>query len=179
MKNKRKGQAVAVGTAEMEQTLNLSASQIEIALKESDRSVTELISAITSMACCVQSIGENIEVLRQMPNSGEVADAIADKCRRADADMCQVVTAIQFYDRLSQRFMHIHENLHDAAVVLKEPASLGVSKLQRQHEKVRSVYSLEQQQNMQHSEKNEFTASKTDRQLEQGKAEVFGDIELF
>lgn len=160
---------------ETAQSLELAIAQIEMALKEADHSVVELIGAMTSMACCVEKIDEKLEKLRQHKDTAIVVDDIELNCKQAEADMHRAVAAFQFYDRLSQRFMHIYENLHAVNAVIKAPDQQHPALWQSLYKKVRSVYSLEQKQVLLNGSAVQNAANKVDTETEKSS----GDIELF
>ena len=160
---------------ETAQSLELVIAQIEMALKESDHSVLELIGAITSMARCVEKIDGKLKMLRQFKDTTTVADDIELNCKQAEADMQQAVTSLQFYDRLLQRFMHIDENLHAVNAVIKAPDQQHPALWQSLHKKLSSVYSLEQEQALLNGSTVQSITNKVDTKTEKS----FGNIEFF
>jgi len=133
-------------TQETVQSLELAIAQIGMSLQESEDSVGILISAITAMSHCVKNI-EGEFTAPDKPQS-EITRPVHKECRKAETAMQQAITAFQFYDRLSQRFLHIQENLRAVANVIRAPGKQHHSLWQELHEKTGSLYSLEQEQRM-------------------------------
>lgn len=164
---------------ETSQSLDQAITQIDIALNEADHSVAQLIGAMTSMACCVHRIDQQLVELRQYPKTDSAADEIEKNCKQAEADMQKAVMAFQFYDRLSQRFMHIYENLHAVSDVIKAPDNQHPELWQSLRDNVHSVYSSNQQQRIQQSSNENITDNKiTEHDAEDGKKSA-DDFELF
>lgn len=160
---------------EIVQSLELTITLIEMALKEADHSVGELITTMTSMACCVENIDGKLEKLHQHEDIATVVDDIELNCKQAGAGMQQAVKSLQFYDQLSQRLIHIYENLQAVNVVIKAPDQQHSALWQNLHKKVRSIYSLEQEQALLNQSADPNIPNKVDMETERN----CGDIELF
>ena len=104
----------AKDTRQLAQSLTLAVAQIDMSLEEAGNSVELLVESITSMA------GH----LRQMQVSLEHVDSSASvqaECTLAGEQVQQAIVAFQFYDRMSQRFSHIKENLAEILTVMSAP----------------------------------------------------------
>lgn len=161
------------------QSLELAITQINMALKEADDSIIELIGAMSSMAGCVQRIDTKLGELHQCSDTAFAVDELKMNCKQAETSMQQAVTAFQFYDRLSQRFLHINENLHAVSSVIKAPDQQHPALWKNLHDKVRSIYSLEQEQHMQQTLLNSLPDNKASKQIDPALEKSFSDIELF
>lgn len=172
--------ALAADTRETIQSLELVISQISMSLQESGDSVGDLISAMAAMAGCVRRIETEIEALQTSTDSGSVADAIQQHCKQAEAAMQKAITAFQFYDRLSQRVQHIQENLRAVAEVIQAPDQQHAALWKSLHDKVRSLYSMEQEQSMYQALLKGLSAEEPIGDSSQGKARrASSRIELF
>jgi len=171
--------AHAVDTQEITQSLELAIAQIDMALKEADTSVIELIGAMTSMTSQLNRIEAKTDKLRQFPELDGTILEIEKNCKQAEFDMQQAVVAFQFYDRLSQRFLHVHENLAAVAEVIKAPDQQHAALWHNLHKKVRSVYSLEQEQRLYQNSLAGSSVGNTNKQANANMQSTSDDIELF
>jgi len=169
----------ATDTQEITQSLELAIAQIDMALKEADTSVIELIGAMTSMTSRLNNIEAKTDTLRQFPELEVTVSDIEESCKQAEVDMQQAVMAFQFYDRLSQRFLHVHENLAAVAEVIKAPDQQHAALWHNLHKKVRSVYSLEQEQLLYRNSLAGSSVGKINRQGNADMQKASDDIELF
>jgi hypothetical protein len=138
----------AADMRETAQTLELAIAQIGMSLHESDHAVETLIGAITTMSGCVRRIEEKLDASCDSPQSITLQGAIYMECQHAKESMQQAVTAFRFYDLLSQRLLHIEENLKAVAGVMRAPDQQHSAMWQQLHDRLCSVYSLEQEQPM-------------------------------
>jgi hypothetical protein len=90
--------------------LGLAASQIDEALHEGDASIDALTGSITELMETVRCIDEHAEISFEI--SGLPEDSPLHRFDGRIVDYVQnVVMALQFYDRLSQRMRHVVEGL--------------------------------------------------------------------
>jgi hypothetical protein len=185
-KDNNSGSPVASSTAthaadmrETAEVLELAIAQIGLSLHDSDRAVESLIAAITAMAGCVGRIEDKLDAARGSSNSNTTEDAIHKECERAKNQMQQAVTAFQFYDLLSQRFLHIESNLKAVADVMRAPDQQHPAMWQQLRDKLRSVYSLEQEQVMYQALLAGLSAESVIVQADAETEKSCGDIELF
>lgn len=104
--------------------LNLSMTQIELALTDSSSSVGELTDSFTSIS---DALGAMKEVAHQLPDTPDVAPAKAEiksLGNEVSAKIGQAIVAFQFYDRMSQRLSHVCRNLDDLGVLVNDPVRL-------------------------------------------------------
>jgi len=101
------------------------------------------------------------------------------ECKQASTGMQQAITAFQFYDRLSQRFLHIQQNLRAVVEVMQAPDQQHPALWQDLHDKVRSLYSLKQEQSMYQALLRGLSAENVIKQPDATAQKSCGDIELF
>jgi hypothetical protein len=173
---------VTVHAADMRETaraLELAMAQIEMSLRDSDHAVETLIDAITTMAACTQRIEQQFEESHQYDNSTAARASILAECGQSKDSMQRAVSAFQFYDLLSQRFMHIRDNLSAVVKVMRAHDRQHPSMWKQLHEKLQSVYSLEQEQVMYQALISGLSAEKIIGQADVNKQDPCGDVELF
>ncbi len=167
---------------EMSRTLELAIAQIEMSLQESDYSIGELILSMTTVTTCIGSIQKRLSATANSATTEDAIDSVCDDCNKAEQYMQKAVVAFQFYDRLSQRISHIQENLKAVATLMQKPEQQHPKLWDQLQEKMRSVYSIEQEQIMY----NTLLQSLTDDSLltispddHEPKLPVSGTVELF
>ena len=121
--------------------LQLVIMQIDMSLRESDKSVRRMVENITSLSGHLQHITTDIE--EQAP-----AMSAVPACIRANGNVRQVIMDLQHYDRLSQRFLHIKKNLSEIITVLSAPDREHEALWRNLQRRMRTVYSKEQEQVM-------------------------------
>ncbi|MBS1144216.1 MAG: hypothetical protein H6R14_1622 [Proteobacteria bacterium] len=93
--------------------LELSAVQIEAAMKDSNASVEVLTNSFTSMAGFMRLISDTVQTL---PDDGEVGAAkqnLSGASEHVAGMVHQAIIAFQFYDKLVQRLAHVGISLGD------------------------------------------------------------------
>jgi len=153
----------ATDMRELSSFLELMIDQISLLLQESGESVGELIESIMMMAANIDKIEQQLPELKRASNNHQIAvdaeatdvtdilsvsETIKALCSQAECDMEKAVTAFQFYDRLSQRILHIQENLQAVSEVTRAQDKQHPALWQRLHDRMRSVYTLEQEQRL-------------------------------
>lgn len=162
--------------------LNLSMTQIELALHDSSSSVGDLTDSFTSISGALHAIRE---VAQRLPDTEEVSFAkreIEELGCEVSGKVGQAIVAFQFYDRLSQRLSQVCRNLDDLGMLVNDPTRLynpyAWVELQRQ---IRSKYVTEDDKHM-------FDTLMETRDVQKALAEFMkrkreqqpdGDIELF
>ncbi len=125
--------------------LNLAVAQIGWAMRDGEDSVNTLTTSFTGMINHAQTIREAGEAL---PEGNERA-TITRHCDAILQQMNQSVIAFQFYDKLSQRLMHVSNSLDELSRLVSDPVRLynpyEWSGLQRL---IRSRYTSEEDQAM-------------------------------
>ena len=104
--------------------LELSAVQIETAMKDSNASVEVLTNSFTSMASYMRMISDTIQTL---PDQGEVGIAkqnLSGVSEHVAGMVHQAIIAFQFYDKLVQRLAHVGLSLGDLSDLVADPRRL-------------------------------------------------------
>lgn len=171
--------AHATDMRETARALELAMAQIEMSLRESGHAVETLIGAIIAMAGCIHRIEQQLNESHQNADSAATRASMLTECGLSKDSMQRAVSAFQFYDLLSQRFIHIRDNLSAVAEVMRAPDRQHPSMWRQLHEKMRSVYSLEQEQTMYQALLSGLSAEKVIREADTNKQSPSGDIELF
>lgn len=128
--------------------LELAIAQIEMSLQESDQSIGELIQSMTAVTQCMGSIKKRLATTADFSETAHLQNSIHADCNRAEQYMQDAVITFQFYDRLSQRISHIQENLRAVSTLIQKPKQQHPLLWDQLQEKMRSVYSIEQEQIM-------------------------------
>lgn len=121
--------------------LQLVIMQVDISLRESDKSVRRMVDTITSLSGHLQQVNTDIE--KQGPGMPALPARM-----QANEDIQRVIMDLQHYDRLSQRFSHIRENLSEIITVLSAPGHEHEALWRNLQRRMRTVYSEEQEQVM-------------------------------
>jgi len=104
--------------------LELSAVQIETAMKDSNASVEVLTNSFTSMAGYMRMISDTIQTL---PDQGEVGVAkqnLSGVSEHVAGMVHQAIIAFQFYDKLVQRLAHVGLSLGDLSDLVADSRRL-------------------------------------------------------
>jgi len=162
--------------------LNLSMTQIELALTDSSSSVGELTDSFTSISAALSAMRE---VAKKLPDTPEVSAAKSEIETLGDEvgnKVGQAIIAFQFYDRLSQRLSQVCRNLDDLGVLVNDPVRLyNPYAWVALQQKIRSKYVTEDDKHM-------FDTLIETRDVQKALAEFMkrkreqqpdGDIELF
>ncbi|MDD2721715.1 MAG: hypothetical protein PHH47_10460 [Gallionella sp.] len=162
--------------------LNLSMTQIELALQDSSSSVGELTDSFTSISSALSAMRE---VACRLPDTPEVIAAKTEIENLGSEVSCKVnqsIVAFQFYDRLAQRLSYVCRNLDDLGTLVNDPVRLyNPFAWVALQQKIRSKYVTEDDKHMfdtlmatrdVHLALAEFIKRKREQQPE-------GDIELF
>ncbi len=104
--------------------LELSSAQIGDALNEANQSMDTLTGSVTELMEAVRQIDQHAQIRIAFDNLAEGAPSV-----QLDGPMVdyvqKVVTALQFYDRLSQRLHHVGEGLDGLARLTRQPDQLN------------------------------------------------------
>jgi hypothetical protein len=104
--------------------LELSAVQIEAAMKDSNSSVEVLTDSFTTMAGYMRMISDTI---RTLPDQGEVGVAkqnLNGVSEHVSGMVHQAIIAFQFYDKLVQRLAHVGVSLGDLSDLVADSRRL-------------------------------------------------------
>lgn len=104
--------------------LELSAVQIEAAMKDSNASVEVLTDSFTTMANYMRMISDTVQTL---PDHGEVGVAkqnLTGVSEHVSGMVHQAIIAFQFYDKLVQRLAHVGISLGDLSNLVSDSRRL-------------------------------------------------------
>ena len=104
--------------------LGLSIGQIEMAMRDSDESVSVLTDSFTSMFGSLQAIGEAAQHLPDDPASQEIRATIESNSAFVSNHVQQAIMAFQFYDRLVQRMDHVCRSIDGLADLIADKSRL-------------------------------------------------------
>lgn len=97
--------------------LDLCEAQMDAAMRDSDRSVDSLVNAFTELTQASTAISE---LSRQISAAGVATpvagEELAQRCDAIGRQINEVVVAMQFYDKLSQRMGHVRHSLTTLAM---------------------------------------------------------------
>lgn len=97
--------------------LDLCEAQMDAAMRDSDRSVDALVGAFAELTQASMAISE---LSRQISAAGIATPAageeLAQRCDAVGKQINEVVVAMQFYDKLSQRMGHVRHSLTTLAM---------------------------------------------------------------
>lgn len=129
--------------------LELSAVQIEAAMKDSNASVEVLTDSFTSMAGYMRMISDT---LQSLPEDGEVGAAKQNLIGVSDhvsSMVHQAIIAFQFYDKLVQRLAHVGESLGGLSGLVSDQRRLfNPGEWVALQDKIRSRYSMREEVSM-------------------------------
>jgi hypothetical protein len=100
--------------------LGLAIGQIEVAMRDSDESVSVLTNSFTSMFGSLQAIGEAVGHLPTDPATQEIRTTIASNSTFVSNHVQQAIMAFQFYDRLVQRMDHVCRSIDSLAALISD-----------------------------------------------------------
>ena len=104
--------------------LELSAVQIEAAMKDSNASVEVLTDSFTTMAGYMRMISETIQTLPDDGAVGEAKQNLTGVSEHVAGMVHQAIIAFQFYDKLVQRLAHVGLSLGDLSDLVADSRRL-------------------------------------------------------
>ena len=104
--------------------LGLAIGQIEMAMRDSDESVSVLTDSFTSMFNSLQAIGEAARQLPADPATQEIRATIENNSTFVSNHVQQAIMAFQFYDRLVQRMEHVCRSIDSLADLISDTKRL-------------------------------------------------------
>lgn len=129
--------------------LELSAVQIETAMKDSNASVEVLTNSFTSMAGYMRMISDTIQTL---PDQGEVGVAkqnLSGVSEHVSGMVHQAIIAFQFYDKLVQRLDHVCHSLSGLSGLVSDTGRLyNPAEWSGLQELIRSKYTMAEERDM-------------------------------
>ena len=104
--------------------LELSAVQIEAAMKDSNSSVDVLTDSFTTMASYMRMITDTIGTLPEHGEIGVAKQNLSGVSEHVSGMVHQAIIAFQFYDKLVQRLSHVGLSLGDLSDLVADPQRL-------------------------------------------------------
>jgi phage-related protein len=104
--------------------LGLAIGQIEVAMTDSNESVSVLTDSFTTMAGSLQSIIDAAHKLPQDDSTQELRAAIEQNSDFLSGHIQQAIMAFQFYDRLVQRMDHVCRSIDGLAELIADTKRL-------------------------------------------------------
>ena len=128
--------------------LNLAVAQIDMAMRQSDDSISALTDSFTSMVGYVNVIRQATE---SIDCDGQEAslNTIRENCDKVSGDMGHSIVAFQFYDKLSQRLDHVNHSLDSLCSMIADQSRLyNPGEWIGLQQKIRSRYTMREEQEM-------------------------------
>jgi len=114
----KENQPVEVDWSHVKETvmmLNLSVARLEHALLDGDDSVDTLTNSFTSLAASISTMGS---AAGDLPDSS-IKDTILRNWNSVSTKVTEAIVAFQFYDRLTQRLVHISKSLAEMTALVE------------------------------------------------------------
>ena len=160
--------------------LELSAGQIEGAMKDSNSSVEVLTDSFTTMAGYMRMISETVAHLPDEGETGAAKESLRGVTEHVSGMVHQAIIAFQFYDKLVQRLAHVNHSLAGLSGLVSDRTRLfnPVEWLALQ-EKIRSKYSMREEQQMFEAVMNGMPVKEALEKFMTEMKDKSDDIELF
>lgn len=160
--------------------LELAATQIDTAMKESNASVNTLSAAFTGMA---ESLNNISTALQSLPDEGEAGTTKAAMCRdtgQVSTMVHQAIIAFQFYDKLVQRLDHICASLSQMGALVGDRKRLyNPDEWVGLQNAIRAKYTTDEERIMFEAVLNGVPVDQAIEQFMAEKQSQGSDIELF
>ena len=129
--------------------MELSAGQIEAALKDSGNSVEVLTDTFTTMAGYMRMIGDTVAALPDDGKSGEARGELLGATEHVSGMVHQAIIAFQFYDKMVQRLSHVNHSLAALSELVGDQSRLySPYEWVALQEKIRSKYTMREEKEM-------------------------------
>ena len=121
--------------------LELSAGQIEGAMKDSNASVEVLTDSFTTMAGYLRMISDTVAGLPDGGETGAAKESLRGVTEHVSGMVHQAIIAFQFYDKLVQRLAHVNHSLAGLSGLVSDTSRLyNPAEWKALQEKIRSKY---------------------------------------
>ena len=129
--------------------LELSAGQIEAAMKDSNSSVEVLADVFTTMAGYMRMIGDTVAALPDDAKSGDAKASLLGATEHVSGMVHQAIIAFQFYDKMVQRLSHVNHSLAALSDLVGDKSRLySPYQWVALQEKIRSKYTMREEKEM-------------------------------
>lgn len=154
--------------------LAMAIAQIELSIHESGQSVDLAMDAFTESSNRLDKVRETLD---NCP--GEVVGSVSENLDIATQQLQKAIIAFQFFDRLTQRITHVKENLTSVSMIMKEPAQEHSGLWVQLQEKMRTVYSQDQERKLYRILSEQKTGKVTQDDVKSKHEPKYGGTELF
>jgi hypothetical protein len=160
--------------------MELSAGQIEAAMKDSNSSVEVLTDVFTTMAGYMRMIGDTVETLPDEGVSGTAKANLMGATEQVSGMVHQAIIAFQFYDKLVQRLAHVNHSLASLSGLVSDKSRLfNPYEWVALQEKIRSKYTMREEVEMFEAVLAGMTVEKALEEFMHKVNDRADDIELF
>ena len=129
--------------------LGLAVAQIESSMRDGDESVNVLGNSFTTMYGSLQMISATAGHLSDKGETGQVKSAIEHNAAEVSSMMQEVIVAMQFYDKLTQRLSHVAHSIDALGDLIADNARLyNPFEWAGLQEKIRAKYTTEEERVM-------------------------------
>jgi hypothetical protein len=129
--------------------MELSAGQIEAAMKDSNNSVEVLTDVFTTMAGYMRMIGDTVAALPDDGDSNSTKANLLGATHHVSGMVHQAIIAFQFYDKLVQRLAHVNHSLASLSGLVSDKSRLfNPYEWVALQEKIRSKYTMREEVEM-------------------------------
>jgi len=176
---------------ELSASIELVMAQIDMSLKESKKSINELVNAMAKTAANIHEIKQQLpNIVYRKPTENETASShlannknshkvIYSLCIQTDNNIEEAVNAFQFYDRFTQRLSHIQESLQAIADISRSPDDKHPALWQEMHDKIRAVYTHEQKEQLLAEFSTNTTYKPNSNKTSESNSSNYGEVQLF
>jgi len=120
--------------------LNLSVARLEHAMSDGEDSVGTLTDSFTSLAASISTMGS---AASDLPESS-IKDTILRNWNAVSTKVGEAVVAFQFYDRLTQRLVHVSKSLAEMTALVDNDTRINApSEWKGLQEMIKSKYTLD------------------------------------
>jgi len=129
--------------------LGLAVAQIESSMRDGDDSVNVLGNSFTTMYGSMQMISATAGQLSNRGETGQVKAAIEHSAAEVSVMMQEVIVAMQFYDKLTQRLSHVASSINALGDLIADNGRLyNPFEWAGLQEKIRAKYTTEEERLM-------------------------------
>lgn len=126
--------------------LFLAIAQIEIALRESDRSIDDLTEAFTFIVERENEIAQSTDRILSAGSDPQLCRSIRNNAEVMTEKMRSAIVAFQFYDKLTQRLGHVGTSLEEMCNLLGDISRIDeVDEWRRLQAVIKSKYSMREE----------------------------------
>ena len=160
--------------------LELAATQINAAMKDSDTSVNTLLAAFTGMAERLQRIDAAVAGLPDDPATTATRQAILEDASEVSGMINQAIIAFQFYDKLVQRLDHVCLSLSQMGGLVNDRSRLfNPDEWVRLQQAIRAKYTTDEERIMFEAVLKGIPVDQAVEQFIADRQSQGNDIELF